>query len=73
VVERTINGSDPKVLFFKTLLDAVLIRVINFYMLEQSKYQERRRTPMIMNKFFITTSLTGKAGGVDFRSAPALR
>jgi hypothetical protein len=29
--------------------------------------------PMIMNKFFITFSLTGKAGGVDSRSAPAPR
>jgi hypothetical protein len=67
-----VNGNDPKVLFFETLLDAALIRVINFQMLEQSKFQERRRTPMIMNKFFITLSLTGKAG-VDFRSAPAPR
>jgi hypothetical protein len=67
-----VTGNDPKVLFFETLLDAALIRVINFQMLEQSKFQERRRTPMITNKFFITLSLTSKAG-VDSRSAPAPR
>jgi len=59
--------------YLKKLLDAALTRVINFHLLEQSKYQERRRTPMILNKFPITLSLTGKAGGVDSRSAPAPR
>jgi len=47
--------------------------MINFPLLEQStQFQKGGARPMIMNKFY-TLSLTGKAGGVDSRSAPAPR